>query len=122
MEEKLLEELQLAQGAVKRDASSPLFQIREKEMEISGRVLAAKQEAERIVAEARRKAAEVVSRAEVDGEKAAQEYQTKLLTDAEAACVSLREGFADEVAPIEEKIRQRTAKAVDAVVEMVTRV
>jgi vacuolar-type H+-ATPase subunit H len=91
-------------------------------MEISGRVLAAKQEAERVVAEARRKAAEVVNHAEAEGEKAAQELQAKLVTDAEAECVSLRDGFADEVAPIKEKIRQRTAKAVDAVVEMVTRV
>ncbi|HEY3318600.1 MAG TPA: hypothetical protein VGK50_09275 [Coriobacteriia bacterium] len=122
MEEKLLEELQLAQGEVKRDVSSPLFMIREKEMEISGRVLAAKQEAERVVAEARRKAAELVNRAEGEGEKAAQEYQAKLVTDAEAAVVALRDGFGDEVAPIEDRIRQRKAKAVAAVVEMVTRV
>lgn len=122
MEEKLLEELQLNQGTAKRDVNSPLFLIREKEMEISGRVLAAKQEAERVVAEARRKAAEVLNRTEVEAEKAAEEYQAKLVADAEAEVAAMRGGFDDEVAPIQQGIRQRKAKAVVAVVEMVTRV
>jgi hypothetical protein len=60
VEDKVLEELQLHQNAAKRDSGSPLFLIREKEMEISGRVLAARQEAERKVSEGRRKAAEVL--------------------------------------------------------------
>ncbi len=122
LEEKLLEELQLNQGTAKRDVNSPLFLIREKEMEISGRVLAAKQEAERVVAEARRKAAEVLNRTEVEAEKAAEEYQAKLVADAEAEVAAMRGGFDDEVAPIQQGIRQRKAKAVVAVVEMVTRV
>lgn len=122
MEEKLLEELQLQQDTVKRDVSSPLFMIREKEMEISGRVLAAKQEAERIVAEARRKAAEVVNRAEAAADTESENHQAQIVADAEAQVVSLREGFDDEVAPVRDRIRQRQAQAVDAVVQMVTRV
>lgn len=122
MEEKLLEELQLQQDNVKRDVSSPLFQIREKEMEISGRVLAAKQEAERIVAEARRKAAEVVNAAEASADDESEKHQAKVVADAEAQVAALQGGFDDEVAPIKDRIRERQAKAVDAVVEMVTRV
>lgn len=122
MEEKLLEELQLQQDTVKRDASSPLFQIREKEMEISGRVLAAKQEAERIVAEARRKAAELVNHAEASADSESESHQAKIVADAEAEVKSLHDGFDDEVAPIRDRIRERQAQAVDAVVEMVTRV
>ena len=41
--------------------------IREKELEISGQVLKAKREADGIVAEARKKAAELVSTAEEEG-------------------------------------------------------
>jgi hypothetical protein len=122
VEEKLLEELQHNQEAVKRDVNSPLFMIREKEMEISGRVLAAKQEAERVVAEARRKSAELVNRTEAESESAMADQQTQLIVDAEAQVVALREGFESEVAPIKERIRQREAQAIAAVVEMVTRV
>jgi vacuolar-type H+-ATPase subunit H len=122
VEEKLLEELQLNQDAVKRDVNSPLFMIREKEMEISGRVLAAKQEAERIVAEARRKAAEVINRAEVESEAAMGDHQTQLSLAAEAEVKALHDGFDSEVAPIREKIAQQKAAGVAAVVEMVTRV
>lgn len=120
MEEKLLEELQQAQGAVKRDVSSPLFMIREKEMEISGRVLASKQEAERIVAEARRKAVETINRAEAESTSASEDHQTKLIADAEAQVTGLRDGFEDEVAPIKQAIAQRRDDAIGAVVRMVT--
>ena len=76
-------------------------------MEISGRVLAAKQEAERIVADARRKAAEIVNQAEADAERARESIEASVVAEAEAQVVALRDGFGDEVAPIEDRIRQR---------------
>ena len=61
VDDKVLEELEFHQETVATDANSPLHLIREKEMEISGRVLAAKQEAEEIVARARKQAVETVA-------------------------------------------------------------
>jgi vacuolar-type H+-ATPase subunit H len=121
VEEKLLEELQNQQSAVKRDANSPLFMIREKEMEISGRVLAAKQEAERLIADARRKAAEMVNRADAEAGATSAEHQTKLLAEADAQVARLHDGLKEEAAPIEEGIRKRRGQAQSAVVDMVTR-
>jgi vacuolar-type H+-ATPase subunit H len=122
VEEKLLEELQLQQSNAKRDVNSPLFMIREKEMEISGRVLAAKQEAERVVAEARRKAAETVNRAEAEAQATHEEHKAKLTAEADAEVVALQERFGEESAPIEQRVKERTDSAVSAVVDMVTRV
>ena len=57
VDDKVLEEIKFHQDVVEHDSASPLHRIREKEMEISGRVMKAKKEADEIVAEARRKAA-----------------------------------------------------------------
>lgn len=122
MEDKVLEEIQIHQRAAKRDSSSPLFMIREKEMEISGRVLAAKQEAERIVAEGRRKAAEIVSKAESDAEVEARDYEVKRMADADGSAKQAREDVAAEAAPIEAMVAERRKDAVAAVVKMVTQV
>ena len=56
MDEKVVEELEFHQQTVAEPTTnSPLHLIREKEMEISGRVLAAKREADEIVADARKR-------------------------------------------------------------------
>jgi vacuolar-type H+-ATPase subunit H len=120
VEDKVLEEIQIHQRAAKRDSNSPLFMIREKEMEISGRVLAAKQEAERTVAEGRKKAAEIVSKAEAEAEAEAREYEVKRMSDAEADAKKAREEVAAEAAPIEALVSERHNAAVDAVIRMVT--
>jgi vacuolar-type H+-ATPase subunit H len=120
VEDKILEEIQVHQNAAKRDSNSPLFMIREKEMEISGRVLAAKQEAERIVAEARRKAAETVSKAETEADEAARQHEVKRMADAEVAARQAREDVSKEASPIEAQVSERRAAAIDAVIRMVT--
>ncbi len=122
MEDKVLEEIQVHQSALKRDANSPLFLIREKEMEISGRILAAKQEAERTVSDGRRKAAEILGKAESEAESLAHEHEAKRLADAEAEAARIRNEVSKETAPIEARIGERHDAAVDTVVEMVTRV
>ena len=120
VEDKVLEEIQIHQQAAKRDSSSPLFMIREKEMEISGRVLAAKQEAERAVAEGRRKAAELLSKAETDAEQEAREYEVKRMADAEVSAKQTREEVAAEAAPIEAMVGERRTAAIESVIRMVT--
>lgn len=120
MEDRVLEELQLQHAATKHDSNSPLFLIREKEMEMSGRVLAAKQEAERTVAEARRKAAEIIGKAETEAEALAHEHEVKRIADAESQAAKTKSEFAGEAAPIQALIAERHGKAVAAVVDMVT--
>ena len=71
MDDKVLEEIRFHQDVVTKDANSPLFQIREKEMEISGRVLAARQQADKVVSDARTKAASIIAGAGSDSERLA---------------------------------------------------
>jgi vacuolar-type H+-ATPase subunit H len=122
VDDNVLEQIEIHQRAAKRDSNSPLFMIREKEMEISGRVLATKQEAERIIAEGRRKAADIVSKAEAEAEAAAREHEVKRMVDAEQGAKQVREDVAGEAAPIEALVAERHKAAVDAVIGMVTQV
>ncbi|GAB4284172.1 MAG: hypothetical protein Kow0067_05800 [Coriobacteriia bacterium] len=120
MDEKVLEEIRFHQDVLDKDASSPLYQIREKEMEISGRVLAAKNQAEKVVAEARKKATEIVQQAELEAERLAKEQMEKSLKEAEKEAASIRAGAAGEAKKLEEELSGRKAEAVDFVVRMVT--
>ncbi len=92
MDDKSLEELEFHQETVTSDANSPLHLIREKEMEISGRVLAAKQEAEDIVASARKRAVETVEKAESAGGVAAKEQEAELLAQVERDVAEVQSG------------------------------
>ena len=120
MDEKVLEEIRFHQDVVNKDANSPLYQIREKEMEISGRVLAAKGQAEKTVTDARRKAMDVVKNAEVQGDKAVKEYTEKALAEAEKEAEGLRKGIVDEAKDLEAQLVARRGDAVDYIVKIVT--
>lgn len=120
MDEKVLEGIQGHSAHSKDD--SPLHMIREKEIEISGRVLAAKKQAENLVADARKKSAETVSKAELEADDLAAKHEKKKIAEAQKEAERLRAGVSDELSSIEEAIASRRGKAVDAVVEMVTRV
>ena len=80
-EDRQLDELKLHAQAMSADAQSPLVQIREKELEIRGRVMEAQKEAEKIVADARGRSATLIEEASREGERAASEhYKTELAT------------------------------------------
>jgi vacuolar-type H+-ATPase subunit H len=122
VDDKVLEEIQFHQDVINRDQTSPLYQIREKEIEISGRVLAAKQKAEAIVSDARRKSAEVVNKARTDGDALAREHEASILAKARGDAAALRGGIGGEVAAIDTQVAQRLDAAVKSVVEAVTEV
>lgn len=122
MEEKVLEEIQFHQDTVSRDANSPLHLIREKEMEISGRVLAAKKEAEEIVAAARKKAVEVVQAAEDEGARLAKEHEKSVLADVDKEIEAVKAGAVSDIEEIQKLIAERSGRAVAYVVESVTSV
>lgn len=120
MEEKVLEEIQFHQDTVSRDANSPLHLIREKEMEISGRVLAAKKEAEEIVATARKKAVEVIQAAEEEGTRLASEHEKIVLADVQKEIETVGKDAVTEIESIEKLVSDRTGKAVQFVSDFVT--
>jgi vacuolar-type H+-ATPase subunit H len=122
VDDKVLEEIQFHQDVIKRDAASPLYQIREKEIEISGRVLAAKKQAETIVGDARRKSAETVNKAEGEGDQLVKDFEKKTLADSEAEAAKIRSGIGDEVAELDKAITARKPEAVQMIVKTVTEV
>lgn len=122
MDEKVLEEYQFHKETVVADANSPLHLIREKEMEISGRVLAAKREAEQIVADARRKAVEIVKSAEAEGETLSVQEEKRVEAQLESDIAKVREAADRDVEALGELVGERMGKAVEHVVGAVTRV
>ena len=122
MDEKVLEEFQFHKDTVVADANSPLHLIREKEMEISGRVLAAKKESEETVAAARRKAVEIVQKAETEGEQLSAKEEQRVEAQVEIDVAKVHEDAEREAEALRDVIVERTGKAVEYVVESVTRV
>ncbi len=120
MDEKVLEEIRFHQDVVNKDANSPLYQIREKEMEISGRVLAAKTQAEKIVTDARKAAVETLRNAETDADRAAKEHAEQAVAKAETEASSLRGKITADTDALEKELDKRHSEAVDAIVSIVT--
>jgi vacuolar-type H+-ATPase subunit H len=122
-EQESLDHIRLYQEAMKKEApDSPLFLIREKELEISGHVLSAKKKSEQIVADARKKASETLSQAESEGERAAREVEKTIITEAEKEAAKILSSVDAEVAEVEAQAKAHCAKAVEVVVEAVKRV
>lgn len=122
MDDKVLEELEFHQETVASDTNSPLHLIREKEMEITGRVLTAKREAEDIVTAARKKAVETVRKAEDEGEKLAADQQKAVLAEVDKEIELLGQNADAEIGVLKHQASDRTDKAVKFVVETITSV
>jgi vacuolar-type H+-ATPase subunit H len=122
VEDKTVEELQFHQQTVESDQNTPLQLIREKEIEISGRVLRAKREADEIIAQARREAAEIIGAAEGEGTEA---FEGRRKAIAAGAAAESDRAAAEAQAGVKElgvKIAGRREQAVDLVLEAVARV
>lgn len=122
VEDKVLEDIEFHQDTVASEENSPLHLIREKEMEITGRVLTAKREAEEIVARARKKAVEVTRRAEEQSEQLASEHEKTVLAEVEREIELVGENADLEIEALRKTIGDRTKDAVTLVVESVTSV
>ncbi len=122
MDDSVLEEIRFHQDVVAKDANSPLFQIREKEMEISGRILAARNQAEKIISDARAKAAETVKGAGGDAERLAKEHAERVAVETESKITEIGTQGEAEVVALEDKLKTRQSEAADLVVKMVTTV
>lgn len=122
MDEKVLEEIRFHQDAVTGDASSPLFQIREKEMEISGRVFAARNQADKMISDARQRAVEIVRGAQSDAERLAKEHGDKVLAEMEKSVEDVEANGVAEVAALRKELAARQGEAAEFVVKLVTAV
>jgi len=119
VDEKVLEELKFHQETIATDAHSPLHLIREKEMEISGRVLAAKSEAEGIVAAARKKSVDIVAKAEEQGRALSDEREKQVLAEVEREIAQVRADSEIEAVDLEQKLEARTGEAAKYIVDTV---
>jgi vacuolar-type H+-ATPase subunit H len=122
MDDKTLGDIKFHQDVLAKDAGSPLFQIREKEMEISGRILSAKLQAETIVSEARKRALDLVKDAQGEADQLAKEHGAKVLADAEATIAGVKSEGKAEVEKMEQELAARRDAAAEYVVKLVTAV
>jgi len=111
----------LTSGKREIDMSSPLHLIKEKELEISGRVLATRQQAEEIVAEARRKAVEVKRVAEEEGRRLAEGEKASGLSELNLQIEKLMHDAEVEVDSLKARAAEHQGEAVSVVVDVVTR-
>ena len=117
---KVVEEIRLHQETIATDANTPLHLIREKELEISGQVLAAKREADEIIATARKKAAELVNIAESEGGAGAASRDAEIRGKADAEANTLRTDAKAEAARIQAQVDARREDAVRLVLDAVS--
>ena len=122
MDEDVVGEIRLHQETVSVESNSPLHLIREKELEISGRVLSAKRSADEIVAAARKKAAEVVGTAESEGGAGAADQEKAIIAEAQQEAERLRASAAVEAEAINKQVEARRDEAMRLVLDAVTAV
>lgn len=122
MADQSVEELEFHRETIEKDASSPLHLIREKEIEISARLLAAKREADEIVSDARRRAAALVEEARNQAAALAEERDKAVVAEIEAQVAEVAASTESEVSALESTIASRHKKAVDFIVDSVLKV
>ena len=119
---KQLGNIKERESLIGQDATTPLHLIRQKELELSGRVLKAREQAAETVTTSRKQAAEIISHAETEAEAESRAWEEKRMADARAEAESVRGGVGDSITELEAQVAKRKSAAVDAIVERVTRV
>lgn len=117
--DKVADEIAMHQKTISSDSNSPLQLIHEKELEISGRLLAAKREADQILNEARRLAAETVAKAESEGGTGSRQQADAIIAKAKADAEELRLAAKADADKIKADSEARKAEAVRLVVDAV---
>jgi vacuolar-type H+-ATPase subunit H len=121
-EEKRLGSIREAEDLIATDSTTPLHLIREKELELSGRVFQARDSAAETVTAARKEAAEIISKAERDSEAEAKAWEEQRMKEAHEEAEAVRAELDALVASMQEHVATSRGAAVDAVVERVTRI
>jgi vacuolar-type H+-ATPase subunit H len=122
VDDQVVDEIKMHQETVASDNNSPLHLIREKELEIAGKVLAAKRQADEVVTEARKKAAELVSAAESEGGAGAADRDAEIKAQAKAESERLLAEAREEADKLQAQVNARREDAVRLVLDAVTAV
>lgn len=117
-----VEELEFHQQTVTEGRLSPLHLIREKEMELSGRLLSAKREADRIVADARRTATRLVEAAQEEASREAAEHETARRAQTSKQAAEYDAAAQHEAEELERTISGNLPAAITYIVESVVAV
>lgn len=121
MDDKVLKEIKFHQQIIGPERSSPLHLIREKEMEISGRLFATRKRAEEMIAEARKRAIEVKRNADIEGQRMAEEHARAVLEEVEREVSAIEAKSIAEAEVLKERVADRMDDAVDFVVKVLTK-
>jgi vacuolar-type H+-ATPase subunit H len=121
-EDSRLEDIREREELIASDSRAPLHLIRQKEIELSGRVLSAREDAAEIVAKARHESFEIIAQTEADAEIEAKAYEAGRMEQARIDVDVLRGTVGAQVEAMRDSVRERHAAAVEAVVERVLRV
>lgn len=119
MGEKETAELEFHRQTIAGDANSPLHLIREKEIEISGRILAAKRKADEVIGKARREAVALVEEAQGDASHLVAERELAARAQVEKETAKVRAKAVAEIDELEGSIADKKRKAVSFVVDSV---
>jgi V/A-type H+-transporting ATPase subunit G/H len=98
---------------------SVLQQIRKREVELSVRADQARRDAEQIVADAKREAADILKNAEADGRRTAEEWHKEKLASVLEEVDKLHRSGEDEVKTARLRGEQNLPKAIDKIVNVV---
>jgi V/A-type H+/Na+-transporting ATPase subunit G/H len=98
---------------------SVLQQIRKKEVELSVRLDQARRDAEQVVADAKKEAADILKNAEADGRIAAERWHDEQLASVREEVDKLHRSGEDEVKTAKLKGEQNLSKAIDKIVTVV---
>lgn len=121
-EGKKLDGIRQREALIDQDAATPLHLIREKELELSGRVLQAREKAAESVTAARLQAAEIIAQGERDADAEAKAWEEQRMAAARAEAEAVRSEVAKQIEDLNAQVAGRKAAAIDAVVERVVRI
>lgn len=112
-------ELEFHRDTISGDGNSPLHLIREKEIEISGRILAAKRKADDIISAARRDAVALVTEAQGDASHLVEESEAAAKQEVEKQAAEVRQQAETDIAELERSLEGKRRQAVSFVIDSV---
>jgi len=117
-EEKEVSKLKLHRQILE-GVTSPLLRLRDKELELQGKFLEARKEAELIVAEARKNATEIKRQAIEKAVSQAEKYYREEIEKTKKEAEKIRALIKDEIKPIEEEGKKNLSKAFELIMKIV---
>lgn len=118
MAEKGISRIKL-QKQIAEGVDSPLVYLRNKELELQGKIMEAKKEVEIIVAEARRKTAEIKRVAQEEATIEAQKYYQQEMGKTRKEAEEIRKGVKVEIEKVKKEGEKNLQKGIDLVLKIV---